>query len=324
MFLDTTLKSDTRTMLYQTAICLALLVAFANVADLQTAAARAPDAQVRAPTTAAELHSLLSPASRALPLVSAHRGGARPGFPENCLETFADTIQAGLALIEVDPRMTSDGQIVLHHDATLERTSTGSGKLADLTLAELQSVRLTDSLGGETMHRIPTLDDAIEWAKGKCVLVLDSKDVTLDDRIAAVERHHAEGWVLLIVYSLADAKRCHARNPDIMMEVMMTERKHLDAFEETGIPWQNIIAFVGHSRPNDLALLAAIHAKGACCMAGTSRYLDRQVAAADSENAANFRAAYRELNDMGVDVIETDIPLQIRSFMRDEVEADDR
>src|SRR6187402_840272 len=72
--------------------------------------------------SSAGLMQLLRYDGQSLPVVSGHRGGAQSGLPENCLATFDNTVRHAFALLEVDPRLTKDGEIVLHHDATLERT----------------------------------------------------------------------------------------------------------------------------------------------------------------------------------------------------------
>jgi glycerophosphoryl diester phosphodiesterase len=96
---------------------------------------------------AGELKELLSYSEARVPLISAHRGGPRKGFPENCIATFENTLRHTHALLEVDPRYTKDGVIVLMHDATLERTTTGAGKVSDHTLAQF--------------HRPPNADQEI-------------------------------------------------------------------------------------------------------------------------------------------------------------------
>src|SRR6478735_6329129 len=73
------------------------------------------------------LMDLLKYTGEPLPLVSGHRGGAAVGFPENCIPTFEHTLTNTFAMLEIDPRYTKDGQIVVHHDPTLERTTTGKG-----------------------------------------------------------------------------------------------------------------------------------------------------------------------------------------------------
>ena len=79
-----------------------------------------------------------------LPLVSAHRGGAVRGYPENCIATFEHTLRNTFSILEVDLQYTKDGQIVLLHDATLDRTTTGTGPVADRTLRELKELQLKD------------------------------------------------------------------------------------------------------------------------------------------------------------------------------------
>lgn len=243
--------------------------------------------------------------------VSAHRGGAQRGFPENCIATFENTLEHTFAIMEIDPRYSRDGAIIVHHDATLDRTTTGEGRVADFTLSDLKTLRLKDAEGAVTGFRIPTLDEVLQWARGKTILVLDQKDVPVEARVRKIEQHNAEAYAMLIVYSFEDAGKCYELNKDIMMEVMISNRERFHAFNETGIPWSNIIAFVGHTPPKDKELLRMIHAKGTCCMVGTSRNLDREFVAAGSSSIAAIEQHYRTLLQQGVDVIETDLPRKV-------------
>src|SRR6185369_5930457 len=104
------------------------------------------------PKTAEGLRKILAYSAERLPVVSAHRGGPQAGFPENCIATFENTLQHTYAFLEIDPRLTKDGAIVVLHDPTLERTTTGRGKLADLTLAEVRKLRLKDPQGNVTPY----------------------------------------------------------------------------------------------------------------------------------------------------------------------------
>src|SRR5262245_31698202 len=83
------------------------------------------------------LQSILKPSGGPRRRLSGHRGGAQAGYPENCIATFEHTLAHTFALLEIDPRMAKDGAIVVHHDPTLQRTTTGRGPVADFTLAEL-------------------------------------------------------------------------------------------------------------------------------------------------------------------------------------------
>jgi glycerophosphoryl diester phosphodiesterase len=220
--------------------------------------------------------------------------------------------------MEVDPRYTRDGHIVIHHDETLDRTTNGTGRVADHDLRDLKRLHLKDPLGRVTHYRIPTLDEALQWARGKTILILDQKDVTVEDRVRKLEEHDAESCAMLIVYSLEGARECYQRNKNVMMEVMITDREQFDAFDTCGIPWSNIVAFVGHRPPGDPELLAMIHAKGAYCIAGSSRNLDRELAEHREDPPEAIRQKYRTLLGRGVDLIEADLAAEVgRLLYRD-------
>ena len=71
--------------------------------------------------------------------VAAHRG-ASASHPENTMEAFRAAIEMGVDQIETDVRITADGELVLIHDATVDRTTNGTGKVAQMTLAELKAL----------------------------------------------------------------------------------------------------------------------------------------------------------------------------------------
>ena len=261
-----------------------------------------------APQTAQDLQDLLHYTGEPLPLVSGHRGGPQKGYPENCIETFDQTIGHTFAILEIDPRLTKDGEVVLMHDATLDRTTTGTGLAGAMTLAQLKQLKLKDPNGKTTKFQIPTLDEALEWARGKAILVLDQKDVPLEARVRKVVEHKAESYTLLIMGSFKDAQACYALNPNLMMEVMIPNKAKVAEFDELGIPWKNVVAFVGHVPPEDRSLYEAIHARGACCMIGTSRNLDKQVVGGQVRDVKILEPGYREFMARGADLIETDIP----------------
>ena len=257
-----------------------------------------------------ELKELLSYRATRLPLVSAHRGGARRGFPENCLATFENTLRHTPALLEVDPRYTKDGAIVLMHDATLERTTTGAGKVADHTLTELKALRLKDPEGNVTDYRIPTLDEALAWAKGKTLLVLDQKDVPMEARVKKIQEHHAQTSALVIAYSFDDAKRCYELDQDIMQEVMIPHRAAFDKFAQTGVPWRNIVAFVTHTQAGEPDIFQRLHEQGVMCIVGSSRTLDRDFSAGKIPDRETLTAKYQSLIQNGADIIEADLGIE--------------
>lgn len=94
--------------------------------------------------------------------IVSHRG-ARFEAPENTLEGFRHALALGMTTVEFDVHITADGELVVIHDATVDRTTNGSGKVNELTLAELQSLdaRSIHTLWPEPV-RIPTFADVLE------------------------------------------------------------------------------------------------------------------------------------------------------------------
>ncbi len=93
--------------------------------------------------------------------ICAHRG-ASDTHPENTLTAFREAIRLGAQMIEFDVALTKDGQLVLLHDRTLDRTTDGSGNVADHTLAELKQLDAGEWKDAKFRgERIPTLDEAL-------------------------------------------------------------------------------------------------------------------------------------------------------------------
>lgn len=190
----------------------------------------------------------------------------------------------------------------------MERTTTGRGRVVHFTLAESRQLKLEDTKGNVTDFAIPTLDEALAWARGRTILVVDQKDVAMAAWVPKIAEHKAEAYVVLIVYSFADAQACHALNANLMMEVMIPNLEKAEQFGRLGIPWRNFVAFVGHIPPEDAALYEFINRQGASCMIGTSRNLDRKVITGQVTDLKRLEPDYRAFLRRGVDLIETDIP----------------
>ena len=91
-------------------------------------------------------------------LLAAHRGGALL-WPENSLRAFRGALDLGADYLEFDVHLSRDGEVIVIHDPTLDRTTTGTGPVRERTLAELRRLRLKDRGGAATEEPIPTLDD---------------------------------------------------------------------------------------------------------------------------------------------------------------------
>jgi glycerophosphoryl diester phosphodiesterase len=79
-------------------------------------------------------------------------------------------------MVEIDIRLTKDGQLVLMHDASIDRTTNGSGNVSNYTLQQLQQFNLHNENGVITNEKIPTLEEVFAMARGKVFINLDIND----------------------------------------------------------------------------------------------------------------------------------------------------
>ena len=145
-------------------------------------------------------------------IVIAHRGchEAAPGHklastPENSPAALMQCVALGADVMETDVRRSRDGHLVIMHDERVDRTTDGTGKIADMTLAQLKALRLRQDEGGPTAaitdERVQTLDELLALAKDRIVLNLDVKDAIYGEVVDAVHRAGAQDRVIVKTFA---------------------------------------------------------------------------------------------------------------------------
>lgn len=94
----------------------------------------------------------------------AHRG-ASAYAPENTMPAFEEAVRMGAHGLELDVHLSRDGELVVIHDETVDRTSNGTGKIAELSLTELKNLDFSNGFTSYTQTRIPTLSDVYEFIR---------------------------------------------------------------------------------------------------------------------------------------------------------------
>ncbi len=249
--------------------------------------------------TPAELHAYLQWRPDRRPLLGAHRGGPRPGFPENCIATFENALTFAPCLIECDVRKSKDGVMVLMHDRSLDRTTTGQGLVEDTSLTQLRQLNLMDNEGTATKHKIPTLTETLQWARGRAILELDIKGtITPEEITRAIKAQGAERCVVVITYDVPTAQRYHDLNHRLVLSCSARGVEGTARLLESGIPATNLVAFVGVYEPPK-EVYGLLHAKSICAILGTMGNLDRKA-------KTNGIQTYIELLQNGADILATD------------------
>lgn len=252
--------------------------------------------------------------------ISAHRAVSAPDQPENSIAAIEATGRAiPGAILELDAVLTKDGKLVLMHDETMDRTTTGRGRVADLTLAQVKAARLKASNGSLTDAAPPTLAEALDAAgRVGAIASLDLKPAeggtTVDLAQAIIDqvrRSGAQKRVILITYNAADARAVAAMAPEMMISAGVSDLAGLEGLNPT-----QILAWTG-TREERPALWRALKAAGVEVQFGT---LGAEGVRRDDRYAADGDASeYRDLFRQGVTVIATDTPLAVQSVLGAEV-----
>lgn len=262
--------------------------------------------------SAKDAHRFLRHAPGKLPVIAGHRGTVEDGFPENSIEGMEHTLKFTPAIFEIDPRMTRDSVIVLMHDGTLDRTTTGTGNIADHTFAALQNLRLKDAAGNPTPYKIPTLEAAIEWARGKTILNLDQKGVPYPMIADLIKKHRAEAFVMITTHSAAHARFYLERNPQQIFSAHIKTTEQFEEYEKAGIPFTQLMAYIGpHIKPENQELYRLLNAKGAMAMISSASSYDKL----PSREAR--REKYQAIIKDGAGVLETDFPIEAAEALKE-------
>jgi len=247
------------------------------------------------------------------PLISAHRGGPYPGFPENAIETFENIRNHIPAIIECDVSMSKDSILVLMHDKTLDRTTTGQGNITDLTYEELKKLQLIDNNGNVTSYQIPTLEEVLVWGKENMLFTLDVKrGVPFEMVMEMVKRFDATSFAAIITYRIEDAKLVHSLNPQAIISVSAGSEEALNQIILSEIPGKNLLGFVGTREP-EKSHYQKVADLGIKTILGTLGNLDKSAEAKGNDDI------YLTYVENGAHIIATDRPLEVAKVLnRDE------
>ena len=252
-------------------------------------------------------------------LVAAHRADWR-NAPENSLAAMRRAIAMGVDIIEVDVRRTRDGKFVIIHDRTLDRTTTGKGKVEDFTLAELRELRLLAGTGHPTVELIPTLEEALEAVRGMAVINLDKSFEYPAEIFAVVEKTGAQGYALMSVIQPREEMR--AKFPGLlerMLYMVVAPLRHPNS-------WEIIEGYLSHEHPvviqvtfastdaDQNARLAAITQKGVRLWVNS--LWPEQNANHDDERALNDPdGTWGWLATHGINIFQTDRPVELLRYL---------
>lgn len=280
---------------------LLLLLAIISLVACKKAKSNDQEAQVQK----SKLIELFKPSRSDFPNISVHRGGkGLKYYPENCLETIQYVSDSISAIFEIDIAQTKDGKLILMHDNSIDRTTTGNGSVKNLTYKELKNFNLVDDFGNQTNYKIPLFSEVLEWSKANnIILTIDIKrSVSQKDVINAIDAADAKDISIIITYDVEQAQSAYALAPDVLLSVSARNHEEFDRLLKTKIPTENMLAFTG-TRMSDKSLYQRLHNEDIVCILGTLGNLDKQAEARGDE-------LYLGSKKQGIDILATDRPFE--------------
>jgi glycerophosphoryl diester phosphodiesterase len=228
------------------------------------------------------------------PIITAH-AACKGHAPENTLAGIRAALKLRADAIEIDIRCTRDGVPVLLHDSTVDRTTDGQGKLAELSLRQ---VRRLDAGGGE---RIPTLREVLDVVAGRALIVLEIKPSGIEtETLAVVRRAKALDWCVV-----------HSFRPQVVEQIKKLEPKmpcSLLTGGEDARDWRRLFSFALSLGAQGVAVH---HAAVTPQLVRAAHLRELRFSTWTVDTRTDTRRVYAA----GVDAITTDYPDRVRRWL---------
>jgi glycerophosphoryl diester phosphodiesterase len=251
-------------------------------------------------------------------MVVAHRG-CWHDTSENSIDAIDACIAAGIDMVELDVRATRDGKLVLMHDASVDRMTDGTGKVADLDWKQLRTLRLRHGGGRDTPvseRRIPTFEQALRAAKNKILINVDAKALLSPAVLAMVD---AAGMRKQVLFKAeASLAQIRAAMPwagsvpfqPILRQPYMTDPAASIAAYDALAPVSYEVDVKDHAFTAALTPLIQSRCARYWIDSLAGRVFDDRVA------VTNPDLVWGKLIALGVDAIQTDEPIVLKAYLQ--------
>lgn len=255
-------------------------------------------------------------------LIASHRGDWR-NFPENSLEAIDNAIKMGVDIVELDIQRTKDGTLILMHDDTLDRTTTGTGSIAETTLETIKQLNLKNGCSIQTIHKVPTLEEALNHAKGKIMLNLDKADRYFEDVYKLMKKTGTTKQI--IMKGTKSAEEVKKQFGEYLQDVIYMPivnldsedaEKQIEGFISDMKPVAFELLFEKDSNPLPKKLKSSLHNR---CLIWYNTLWDTMAGGHDDDmSLKDPDAGYGYLIDtLGARILQTDRPQYLLDYLRE-------
>jgi len=162
-------------------------------------------------------------------MVCAHRGG-HDIAPENSLASITEAINNGIGMVELDIRKTKDGVLVAMHDATINRTTNGTGSVSNLTYQELQQFNLRGANNNITNEKIPTFAQILELSRGQVYITIDAYEKSPPLEVYEMVKLYGMLNQVLIYTNKTEFSSIHLKDPTVLAMPSIRTQSEFDTY----------------------------------------------------------------------------------------------
>ncbi|MBX2922712.1 MAG: glycerophosphodiester phosphodiesterase family protein [Chitinophagaceae bacterium] len=241
-------------------------------------------------------------------LVAAHRA-PHANQPENSLAAVKEAISMGIDIVELDLRETKDGVLVIMHDKTVDRTTTGKGAVSGMSWKQLKKLRLLHN-GKPTGERIPTFKEVLKLVKGNIMLDIDYKAEggrAARSTLKLLRKKGMERQSLFFLYDYKDADTLYAMNPKLQFMTRAYNKDDVDGILQLTMPVPVIHA---DDKFYTDSLMSVIRVKGKRLWMNALNKYDKME---QEKKGAGFDAL---LQLKHTNIIQTDLPKELLEYLR--------
>lgn len=251
-------------------------------------------------------------AQKSQPYIIAHRG-ASGHAPENTLSAFEKAIEIGVDMVELDVHLTKDGQVVVIHDETLDRTTNFKGEIKEMNWAEMKDAD-AGSWYGEAFkgEKLPTLDDALKLVNGRVKVLIEIKNggdyyPGIEEKTwEVIQTNNAQDWCLIQSFSQFAVERFSSLNTGLPVYKLVIGNLPILPFHgDIKLKWGSILKykqFKGvnpHKKFAKKRIIKKLHKRGQEIFVWT----------------VNKPEDIRKMIDKGVDGIITNYPDRVKKLL---------
>lgn len=246
------------------------------------------------------------------PMICGHRGGFYTDYPENSLQVMQSVIEKTKRqplLLEVDIRKSKDGTLYILHDETVDRTTSGTGKLSELEDKYIDGLYLKRSTGELSSQKILRLTDLLDSLQNESVwLMLDIKEDVWIETTALIIRKEWHKRSVFLTFKPTDTQRLYNYSHQLIVSALLRNETDWEALKKLAIPSKGLIAYILRDASSQWS--DQLKNAGFTLMADASEHTTNK---GQWYPAAYYNERVRKNN---LDILITDFPVEVAAILK--------